>query len=262
MTSKQLFAVFTCIVINTLDGFDVLVVAFAGASIASEWGLTPESLGILFSVGLLGMTLGSIFISPLADKHGRRPVTLFCLVTITIGMYLSALTQELSQLALMRFITGLGIGGMLASLNTLVAEYSPEKLRSLMVSLLQAGYPIGATVGGIVSYFLINEYGWRSLFWFGGSMSLLILPVAILKLPESADYFFNSHAKDALARGNREREKLGLAPLTELPVGEVSSSGNLFKTILGDLRTHTLLLWTAFFMLMMTWYGCATATTP
>lgn len=254
MTARQLLAVFTCITINTLDGFDVLVIAFAGPSIAREWGLSPDMLGILFSAGLLGMTLGSILLAPLADRHGRRPITLLCLLIITLGMYMAAMAGTMTQLASMRFITGLGIGGMLASLNTLVAEYSPRHLRSLMVSLFQVGYPIGATLGGIVAWFLIAEYGWRSLFWFGGSLSLLALPVALWRLPESAEYFFASGRVDALARGNDERRKLGLAPLDRLPVETGTGQQGLLKIIWRDLRSETLLLWSCFFMLMLTWY--------
>ena len=270
MTPKQLFAVASCILINSLDGFDVLVIAFAAASIAAEWGLSPQSLGVLFSSGLLGMTLGSLIIAPFADRHGRKPIIILCLIIITVGMFLSALTQTTAQLAAMRFLTGLGVGGMLASLNTLVAEYSPLRLRSLMVCLLQSGYPIGAAVGGIVSVFLIGEFGWRSLFWFGGAVSLLILPIAVFRLPESAEYLFSRGGGEALARGNIERAKLGLPPLDaaaaaataqEAPAAQKpAATRGMLRVIWGELRTETMLLWLCYFMLMLVWYFVASWT--
>ncbi|MGI9229035.1 MAG: MFS transporter [Gammaproteobacteria bacterium] len=260
MTSRQLFAIASCIIINTLDGFDVLVLAFAAASIAAEWNLSPTELGLLFSSSLLGMALGSMTIAPLADRYGRKPITILCLIIITCGMILSALAQSTPQLALMRFLTGLGVGGMLASLNTLVAEYSPLHLRSLMVSLLQSGYPIGAAVGGLVSVVLIGEYGWRSLFWFGGSVSLLMLPFAIRYLPESAEYLFSRGDETALAKGNIERRKLGMPELDALPAAQAGPTSSMLKVIWGDLRTQTLLLWFCYFMLMLVWYFVASWT--
>lgn len=259
MTPKQLLAISICIFINTLDGFDVLVIAFAATSLAEEWDIAPKALGMLFSSGLLGMVFGSILIAPLADQLGRRPVILLCLITITAGMYASAITQSTTQLASARLFTGLGIGGMLASINTLVAEYSSLRLRSLMVSLLQAGYPIGATLGGIVSVYLIGEFGWRSLFWFGGSVSLIILPVAFWCLPESASFLFSQSDEQALEKGNRERRRLGLEPLHELPIISTTSSSSL-KQIWDELRLQTILLFIAFFMLMATWYFIASWT--
>ena len=276
MTPKQLFAVATCIAINSLDGFDVLVIAFAAASIAAEWELSPQSLGLLFSSGLLGMTLGSLTIAPLADRHGRKPVTILCLLIITGGMFLSALTQTTAQLAAMRFLTGLGVGGMLASLNTLVAEYSPLRLRSLMVCLLQSGYPIGAAVGGMVSVILIGEFGWRSLFWFGGAMSLLFLPLAVFYLPESAEYLFSRGDVESMAKGNRERAKLGLPPLDASAMSAASAPAahatpmsaaqtaptrpGVLPIIWGELRVQTMLLWLCYFMLMLVWYFVASWT--
>ncbi|QDJ11741.1 Vanillate transporter (plasmid) [Roseomonas mucosa] len=124
MTPFQTMVVGICIFINLLDGFDVLAMAFTAPAIAKEWGLQPTELGILFSAGLAGMATGSVLLSPLADRYGRRVSILICLALMTVGMLLSAAVQSTTQLLILRFVTGLGIGGILPSINTLIAEYA------------------------------------------------------------------------------------------------------------------------------------------
>ena len=158
MSRLQILTVGICLVINMMDGFDVLAISYAAPSIAAEWHMAPADLGILFSSGLAGMTLGSLILGPMADRYGRRPMILGCLIVISLGMILTAFSQNLWQMATLRLVTGLGIGGMLASINTLVAEYASHKRREFCISILQSGYPIGATIGGTISAFLIAQY--------------------------------------------------------------------------------------------------------
>ena len=115
MARFQWLAVGICIVLNMIDGFDVLVMAFTASSVSAEWGLNGAQIGLLLSAGLFGMAAGSLFIAPWADRYGRRPLILFCLLLSGAGMLLSALSQTPLQLALLRGLTGLGIGGILAS---------------------------------------------------------------------------------------------------------------------------------------------------
>ncbi|HSG20046.1 MAG TPA: MFS transporter, partial [Burkholderiaceae bacterium] len=110
MRPVQMLAVTICIVINMLDGFDVLVMSFTAPVISAEWGMEPQTIGVLLSAGLFGMAAGSLFIAPVADRIGRRNIILLCLVIISLGMAASALTDSVTQLAVMRVITGLGIG--------------------------------------------------------------------------------------------------------------------------------------------------------
>ena len=110
MSLFQLRAVVICLIINMLDGFDILVIAFVAPEVAGQWGLSPEVLGVLFSAGLAGMTVGSLLLSPLADVYGRRPAILVSLIVTSVGMVASALTSGVTELAVARFVTGLGIG--------------------------------------------------------------------------------------------------------------------------------------------------------
>jgi benzoate transport len=258
MTRFQVVAIMVCMVINMMDGFDVLVIAFTAPSISAEWGLSSTSVGVLLSSGLLGMVIGSLVLGPMADRYGRRILILTSLVVITVGMLLSALSQDLNQLAAMRFITGLGIGGILPGLNTIVAEYSSLRWRSFWVSFLQTGYPIGATVGGILSAVLIAKYGWRSAFYLGAAASLIMIPIVWRQLPESLDYLLARRPSGALKNINRVLEKLGRAPIEALP--DRQESGSSGKTGYADLlatpalRNRTLLLCAAFLMTMVSFY--------
>ena len=120
MRPFQWLAVAVCIVLNLIDGFDVLVMAFTASSVAAEWNLGGAEIGLLLSAGLFGMAAGSLFIAPWADRWGRRPLILACLALSGLGMLASALSQAAWQLALLRGLTGLGIGGILADRKSVV----------------------------------------------------------------------------------------------------------------------------------------------
>ncbi len=151
MSSFQIAAVAICVALNALDGFDILAITFAGPGIAREWGLGPGGLGIVISTGLVGMSVGSLLLAPLADSLGRRPIILLCLILMTVGMLLSATAEDVIALSIWRIVTGLGIGGMLASINAMVAEYSNDARRDFCVSLMTIGYPLGGVLGGMAS---------------------------------------------------------------------------------------------------------------
>lgn len=153
----QCLAIGICIVLNMIDGFDVLVMAFTAASVSAEWGLSGAQVGLLLSAGLFGMAAGSLFIAPWADRFGRRPLILACLVISGVGMLLSALSQSPLQLALLRGLTGLGIGGILASSNVIASEYASKRWRGLAVSLQSTGYALGATLGGLLAVWLLGH---------------------------------------------------------------------------------------------------------
>lgn len=257
MSAFQIFVVGICVSINMLDGFDVLVMAFTASSIAADWGADNKDLGMLFSAGLFGMAIGSLFVAPYGDRFGRRAIILLCLVTISIGMFLSAMTQSVGQLIAVRAITGLGIGGMLASINVLVAEYSSIKRRAFCISFLQAGYPIGATIGGVIAVFLLSHYGWRSVYIFGGLVSTVIIPFVLLKLPESLDYMVVKQPPNALKKINSTLLKMGHKVLDALPApipSEDRLPQNVTSLLVPSQRRSTLLIWTAFFMVMFSFY--------
>lgn len=217
MSIFQIAAIGVCVLINALDGFDVLAVAFTAPAISREWGLAPTQVGGLFSAGLAGMGIGAFTISPLGDKLGRRPAILLCLALLAVGMLASAFSGDLGQLAVTRVITGLGIGGILASINTVVAEYASPRRRSLAISCMALGYPVGATIGALAAVPLIEAFGWRSIYVLGAAAAALLVPLVLWLLPESIQFLTARRPAGALEKINRVQRKLGRAPLDRLP---------------------------------------------
>src|SRR3974390_446784 len=147
MSTVQRVVIAVTVGLNALDGFDVLAISFASPGIAREWGIDRAALGVVLSMELLGMGLGSILLGGVADKMGRRRTLLGCLIVMTLGMVMATQAKNVYFLSSWRVITGLGIGGMLATINAVAAEFSNSRRRALCVSLMAIGYPVGAVVG-------------------------------------------------------------------------------------------------------------------
>lgn len=256
MNGFQILVVVMCIALNALDGFDVLAISFASPGIAGEWGINRAELGIVLAAELFGMAVGSIVLGGLADRHGRRPTILLCLVVMTLGMYLASLVASISQLLLIRFVTGLGIGGMLASTNAMVAEFSNLKRRNLAVILMATGYPLGAIVGGSISTLLLQAFDWRAIFVFGALVTGVFLVISWFVLPESVEYLASRRPARALERINTTLGKMGHPPVDQLAtvdMGGVSRS-SFHKLFSSDFRALVVLMVVAYFMLIMTFY--------
>jgi benzoate transport len=257
MSRFQWIAVSICVLLNALDGFDVLVMAFTAASVSAEWHLNGAQLGVLFSAGLFGMAAGSLLLAPLADRWGRQPVILLCLVLISAGMLLSALARSTVELGAMRALTGLGIGGMLASVTVITSEFASAKWRSTCIALQSAGYPLGATVGGSIAAWLLAHYGWRSVFVFGGVVTAAMIPVVLWRLPESLDFIIAKRPARALERLNALLRRLGQTELQALPApraGHAAGASKVSALFTGGMARSTVPLWAAFFLLMFSFY--------
>lgn len=257
MVGFQYLAIGICIVLNMIDGFDVLVMAFTAASVSAQWNLSGAQVGLLLSAGLFGMAAGSLFIAPWADRFGRRPLILVCLALSGMGMLLCALSQSPLQLALLRGLTGLGIGGILASSNVIASEYASKRWRGLAVSLQSTGYALGASLGGLLAVWLLGNWGWRSVFLFGGIVTVLVIPLVLLWLPESLDFLLARRPANALARVNRLAARLGHPALAQLPPPLAHTRGTTggFRQLLApSLRRTTLVIWLLFFLVMFGFY--------
>jgi len=254
----QWVVVALCFLINMLDGFDVLVMAFTAASVSAEWELSGIELGYLLSAGLVGMALGSLFIAPWADRFGRRPLILLCVSIAGIGMLASSEAPSVTALGALRLVTGLGIGGILASSYVIAGEYANKRWRSLAISLQSTAYALGATVGGVIAAQIIPHVGWRSVFLYGGFATLLTLPVMYLLLPESIAYLVARQPLDALSRVNRLLSRVGLDRITAIPGVESSvqvSPCSTFAALFSkDLLRSTLLVWAGFSLVMFGFY--------
>jgi len=202
LTAFQLGAIAVCIGLNMLDGFDILAMSFSASGVKAAWGLQNSQLGALLSAGLVGMALGSLFLAPCADRWGRRRIVLLSGTIAGIGMSGSTAARGFADLLALRALTGIGIGGTIASVAVVVSEYAPDRWRSAALAAYATGYPVGATIGGALTALAIPRYGWRSAFAIGGAMSLVLLLVAWRRLPESVDFLVTRRPPGALGRLN------------------------------------------------------------
>ncbi|MES2158014.1 MAG: MFS transporter [Pseudomonadota bacterium] len=255
MGRLQVAAIILCILLNALDGFDVLAISFASPGIASEWGIDRAALGLVLSMELIGMAVGSVLLGNLADRIGRRPTILLCLVVMAGGMAAATQAFNVVSLSAIRLVTGLGIGGMLACTNAMVAELSSARARSLAVAIMAAGYPVGAILGGSVASQLLVSGGWRDIFLFGGIVTALFLPLSWFLLPESIGFLLQKRPADALARINRQLARMGHAPADALPPVDAAAPKPSFAALFGPgLARTTILLTLAYFCHIMTFY--------
>jgi len=258
MSRFQIMAIMLLIFLNGLDGFDVLAISFAAPGIAEEWGIDRSMLGIVLAMEMIGMGIGSVLLGGVADRFGRRPLILGCLMTMTVGMLAAAMSANLTQLMIWRVFTGLGIGGMLASINAATAEFSNARSRNTAIALKAAGYPVGAVLGGSVSAWLLQSYDWRAVFYFGAAMTTLALPLAWVGLPETVAFLARRQPRNALARINQSLARMGHAQIDQLPAPIHVGTGqpqNATKALLKHpWLVVTLLVTAAYFAHIFTFY--------
>lgn len=256
MSPFQWTAIAVCVLLNMLDGFDVMVMAFTAPHVSTAWALSGKVLGIMLSAGLVGMAMGSFLLAPLADRWGRRPMIMCCLVILTLGMSLSALAANAWQLGALRVFTGIGIGGMLAGVGVISAEYANAKWRSTAVALQATGYPIGATLGGLLAAWMLEHFSWHSVFLVGAGASLLCMPLVLACLPESLDFLVARRPRNALPRLNALLQRMHMPTLQALPVAAPRDRrrSGYAALFVGDLRRVSILIAVAFFLHMFAFY--------
>jgi MFS family permease len=254
MNWRQFVVVFLMVALNALDGFDVLSSAFAAPGITAEWGIERSVLGVVLSAELVGMGFGSVILGGMADRFGRKMTMLACLVFMAVGMYLASVATEVTPLVAYRFITGLGIGGMLAATNAVVAESSNSNWRRTSIAAYVAGYPLGAIIGGIAaSEWLLPNYDWRAVFVFGAVVTAALIPVVMLLIPETAAY----HASRRNVAGvNKTLAAFGKATIEALPLIASTTIKPKITDILSNrqLRPVTLLLAFGYMFHTITFY--------
>jgi benzoate transport len=253
LSKLQYTTFFVCFVMNILDGMDVMVISYCASAIATSWQVGPEELGIVFSSGLAGMMIGAMFLAPFADQIGRKRMILISAFLMGASVLMTAWSQTVTQLMFLRFLSGIGIGSMLASTASLTAEYAPDRKKDFWVSFVLSGYPVGAVLTGIVSANLVPVYGWPLMFKLAGLASFICLPLIYFLLAESVYYYLKKQPKGALQLVNKILGRMGHATLDRLPEPELKSPGIPVNKLLSKAYSMpTLQLWTALFMA----FGC------
>jgi benzoate transport len=255
MSRVQMLVVAITIGLTALDGFDILSISFASPGIAREWGIDRAALGVVLSMELIGMALGSILLGGVADRIGRRRMLLGCLVLMTLGMVMVAGVHGLNALCLWRVVTGLGIGGMLAANNAVATEFANVRRRDLSVSVMAIGYPLGAVVGGSIAAKLLQGGNWRVVFEFGAICTATFLPIVYWFVPESVGWLCQAQPARALERLNRSLTRLGYERVDTLPPRlPQKGKGSLIDLFREGLAPRTIILSTTYFLHVTTFY--------
>ena len=182
--SFQVLIVTLCAWIALLDGFDAQSIAYVAPVIAEQWGIPMAGFGPIFGAGLAGLAVGAFILSPVADRFVRKGVILLSVLLFGVFALITARATSLNELLVYRFLTGLGLGGAMPNIIALTSEYAPKRVRAVLIAVMFCGFPLGSTVGGVVSAPLISAFGWHSVFILGGILPLLSLVALGIWLPE------------------------------------------------------------------------------
>ena len=229
ITLRQALVLLVCYFAYILDGFDIVVISYTAPAISADWGIQSHELGLVFSASLLGMTLGAMFLASLADLYGRKLVVSGMLLAVGITTIAVVYASTVWQLVGLRFITGLGLGTIMAALAPLAGEFSPSRYRTLILAILVSGASLGPILGGLVTGSAIDTYGWQSVFVAAGILTIIAAALMITVVPESMVFIIRRKPKGALETVNRTLTYLGHTGIEQLPpVNEAAAKASYF----------------------------------
>jgi len=243
-----------CFLTVLIDGFDTQSAAFAGPLLKREFAGGPEALGFIFGLGMLGGLLGAVLIGPLGDRFGRRPLLIVALIIISGGSLVTCLARSAHEIAWLRLMTGIGLGGAVPNVIALTAEYAPPRWRSTIVAIVFNGFPLGAMLGSILGAQLLPVFGWRALFLVGGVTPLIVLVLVASLLPESPHFLARSGQAERLRRIVARLGNSAQAILTERKSGEPVARGSVSALFSKGLLASTILIWIGTFFSILCIY--------
>ncbi|NKQ57218.1 MFS transporter [Amycolatopsis sp. K13G38] len=256
LSRLQVRTIALCIAIAVLDGFDAQAIGFAAPAISTEWHIPVAGFGLVFAAGLFGMMVGGMVFGPVADRLGRRRVVLVSTATFSVFALAHTLAPNTDVLLVLRFLCGIGLGGITPNLIALASEYSPARRRGTIVTLVVAAMSLGGFLGGFLATALIPSFGWQSVFVVGGTLPLILLAVGSRALPESIRFLVTTgRSERAATLLSRISPATEIDERTELLLPETTARRSPVRTLFVQHRgLITVLLWTVFFMNLLVIY--------
>lgn len=251
-----------CGLIMFIDGFDTQAISYVAPHIAREWGLSQALLGPIFSAALAGLMVGYLALAPLSDRFGHKRLLVVATVSFAVCTLATVWSTGVTELVVLRFLTGLGLGAAAPSAIALTGEFSPKRLRATFVLAIYCGFSLGFVVAGLAAGALVPAHGWRSLFWVGAVVPLLLVPALVRLLPESPGYLIRRGADPArIHRVLRRIDRtLPAAELARFELTEVDPDGPAARAALRTLFARewvlgTVLLWVVFAINLAEFYA-------
>ncbi|CAM5182010.1 4-hydroxybenzoate transporter PcaK [Castellaniella defragrans] len=256
----QVLVLALCTLCQIIDGFDVQAIGYVAPAIIKSWGVAKADLGPVFGAGLVGMTIGALAVSPMADRLGRRPMLAGAMAFIAICMYATSLATTITELLLLRLATGLGMGAMIPVAVAMAGEFSPARMRVTLMMMTSSGFIVGGAIGGAIAAWLIPAFGWQSVFVAGAVAPLALAVLILLLMPESPQFMaFKQRSATQIARIlKRIDPALGAETEYQFVTPEKKAHGaRLLQLFHNGLGTGTVLLWTVNFMNLLAAYFLA-----
>jgi AAHS family 4-hydroxybenzoate transporter-like MFS transporter len=256
--SLQICVVVLCGLVVALEGFNTQAIGYVAPSLSKDWRLHPGDLGPAISLGLVGLMLGALFIAPLADRVGRRPLLVVSTLLFGLGTLATAWSRNLHDLALLRIATGLGIGGAMPNALALTSEFMPRRRRGFLIVMMFNGFNIGSMTGGILAARFTQTLGWRAVFLIGGILPIILCPILLL-LPESPAFLASRADAKAMGQLRKIAQRLRQEPewMPEQAADQVGPTPHRLgvRALFSDgLGITTSLLWVIFFMSLLDVY--------
>jgi AAHS family 4-hydroxybenzoate transporter-like MFS transporter len=186
ISAFQWFLVAMCFLVVVADGMDVAIMGFVTPSILTEWAISRPAFGLVISAAPFGLVIGALVAGPSSDRFGRKIVLIASILSFGLLTLAAAYTSSPAEMALLRLLAGMGMGAAMPNATTLLSEYAPQRRRGLMITIMFTGFNLGSAAIGFAAAYLIPAYGWRSVLVLGGVFPLLLVPLLLVFLPESA----------------------------------------------------------------------------
>jgi AAHS family 4-hydroxybenzoate transporter-like MFS transporter len=248
----QIRVVVLCFLMLFLDGIDNQGIAYVAPALSRAWHLEPGALRGVFTFGVVGVALGALLVGPLADRFGRKPMVIGTVIYFAVLTLVVAQASNLTELLVLRFLAGLGLGSLLPMAVVLASEFAPRRTRGTMVTIASCGYAIGAASGGLLAAQIVPTYGWQSVFYVGGVLPLILVVAMLFWLPESVRLLaLRPGTGERVARTLRSiNPNLSFAPDVQFIVAQEKPDGRarLLQLFTDGRLAMTLLIWVIFFL--------------
>ena len=246
-----------CLLIIIFDGYDLVIYGVALPLLMQEWGLSAVQAGLLASTALFGMMFGAMSFGTLSDKLGRKKTIMICVAIFSGFTFLGAFASNPIEFGILRFLAGLGIGGVMPNVVALMTEYAPKRIRSTLVAVMFSGYAIGGMTSALLGAWLVTDYGWKIMFYIA-IIPFLALPILWKFLPESLMFLTKKGETEKVREiVQKIAPEQDIQPETTFKLNDaVAGDDAPLKALFQQGRTFsTMMFWVAFFMCLLMVYA-------